>query len=104
MSSATIFPHQTMLKAAQMNASTPVKEHLNPWAAFAVVGILQDGVYGQANVHFSKVLGIGSKTASLAGVFRGSGFSACRDMLSQGLPFMCSLMSVHMSWIATIQL
>jgi hypothetical protein len=99
--SASIFPHQALLKAAQMNASTPVKEHLNPWAAFAVVGILQGGVYGQANIHFSKVLGIGvgagnntstavSKALSLAALFRGSGFAACRDMLSQGLPFMCS--------------
>jgi len=88
--SAAIFPHQTALKAAQMNASTPVKEHLNPWAAFAVVGVLQGGVYGQCNVHFSRALKIGSATASLTGIFRGSGFAAVRDMLSQGLPFMCS--------------
>jgi hypothetical protein len=101
--SASIFPQQALLKAGQMNASTPVKEHLNPWAAFAVVGILQGGVYGQANIHFSKVLGLGgnstttatpTKTAlslvSAAALFRGSGFAACRDMLSQGLPFMCS--------------
>ena len=39
--SARIWPHQTLLKVAQMNLSTPAKEHLNPWAAFAVVGILQ---------------------------------------------------------------
>ena len=85
--SATIFPHQTVLKAVQMNASTPVKEHLNPWAAFAVVGILQGGVYGQCNVHFSRVLQLGTTAVSLRGVFRGSGFAALRDMLSQGLPF-----------------
>ena len=84
--SAAIFPHQTMLKAVQMNASTPVKEHLNPWAAFAVVGILQGGVYGQCNVHFSRVLKLGT-AVSFWGVFRGSGFAALRDMLSQGLPF-----------------
>ena len=30
---ATIFPVQTLLKAIQMNASTPIKEYLNPWAA-----------------------------------------------------------------------
>ena len=85
--SAAIFPHQTVLKAVQMNASTPVKEHLNPWAAFAVVGILQGGVYGQCNVHFSRVLQLGTTAVSLRGVFRGSGFAALRDMLSQGVPF-----------------
>jgi hypothetical protein len=88
--SMSIFPHQTLLKAIQMNASTPVKEHMNPWAAFAVVGILQGGVYGQCNVHFSKALQLGSTVPSLAGIFRGSAFAACRDMLSQGVPFMCS--------------
>jgi len=88
--SAAIFPHQTVLKAAQMNASTPVKEHLNPWAAFAVVGVLQGGVYGQCNVYFSRALKIGSSAVSMAGIFRGSGFAAFRDTLSQGLPFVCS--------------
>ena len=45
-----ILPHQTALKLAQMNVSTPVKDSLNPWAAFAVVGVLQGAVYGQANI------------------------------------------------------
>ena len=88
--SAAIFPHQTVLKAAQMNASTPVKEHLNPWAAFAVVGVLQGGVYGQCNVYFSRALKLGSSAVSMAGIFRGSGFAAVRDTLSQGMPFVCS--------------
>jgi len=83
---ARILPHQTLLKVAQMNASTPVKEHLNPWAAFAVVGILQGGVYGQSNVFFSQNLGIG-KDVSLKGVFRGWGYAGARDMMSQGIPF-----------------
>lgn len=87
--SARIFPQQTLLKAAQMNASTPVKEHLNPWMAFAFVGFLQGGVYGQANIHFAKNLGIGKKL-SLKGMFRGGGFAAGRDTLSQGIPFMLS--------------
>jgi hypothetical protein len=87
--SAPIFLPQTALKAVQMNASSPVKEYMNPWAAFAMVGVLQGGVYGQANVHFSKALQLG-KVVSLAGVFRGSGFAAMRDTLSQGIPFMCS--------------
>jgi hypothetical protein len=87
--SAPIFLPQTALKAVQMNASSPVKEYLNPWAAFAMVGVLQGGVYGQANVHFSRALQLG-KVVSLAGVFRGSAFAALRDTLSQGMPFMCS--------------
>jgi hypothetical protein len=56
MMSAAIFPHQTALKLLQMNTATPVKEHLNPWAAFAVVGVLQGGVYGQVSLgQFSAV-------------------------------------------------
>lgn len=107
--SLVIFPHQTVLKALQMNASTPVKEYCNPWAAFAVVGILQGGVYGQANTHFARVLGINSSSATTTAtsssainnntnttvtavkrMFRGSAFAGGRDMISQGLPFMCS--------------
>jgi len=87
--SISIFPHQTILKTLQMNVSTPVKEHLNPWAAFAVVGVLQGGVYGQANVSFANALKVG-KVASMAGVFRGVGFAGVRDTISQGVPFMCS--------------
>jgi hypothetical protein len=87
--SLRIFPHQAALKTLQINASTPVKEYLNPWAAFAVMGVLQGGVYGQANVHFSRALQLG-KTVSLAGIFRGSAFAGVRDVLSQGVPFMFS--------------
>jgi hypothetical protein len=72
-----------------MNISTPVKEYLNPWMAFAVVGILQGGVYGQCNMYFSKTLGIG-KTFNIKGMFRGVAFAGCRDMISQGVPFMFS--------------
>lgn len=51
--SMRIFPHQCALKWLQMNCATPVKEHLSPWVAFGVVGVLQGGVYGQCNIHFS---------------------------------------------------
>eukprot|EP00516_Mucochytrium_quahogii_P001046 CAMPEP_0203752878 /NCGR_PEP_ID=MMETSP0098-20131031/6741_1 /ASSEMBLY_ACC=CAM_ASM_000208 /TAXON_ID=96639 /ORGANISM=" , Strain NY0313808BC1" /LENGTH=252 /DNA_ID=CAMNT_0050643245 /DNA_START=30 /DNA_END=788 /DNA_ORIENTATION=- len=87
--SARILPHQTFLKAAQMTASTPVKEALNPWAAFAVVGVLQGGVYGQSNIHFSSALKIG-KDLSYKGMFRGAAFAGGRDMISQGVPFVLS--------------
>lgn len=87
--SARVFPAQTLLKVIQMNLSTPIKESLNPWFAFAAVGILQGGVYGQANIFFSKELGI-AKKADLKGMFRGVAFAGCRDSLSQGVPFMCS--------------
>lgn len=90
--SAAILPHQTALKLLQMNAATPVKDYLNPWAAFAVVGVLQGGVYGQCNVHFARVLAL-SSTASMRGIFRGVAFAGVRDSLSQGLPFMCSSMT-----------
>ena len=82
-----ILPHQTLLKLTQMNASAPVKELINPWAAFAVVGILQGGVYGQSSVHFAKAFSLVAKAPSLAGMFRGSMFAAGRDSLSQGIPF-----------------
>lgn len=87
--SARVFPIQTLLKSIQMNVGTKVKEYLNPWAAFAVVGILQGGVYGQCNIYFSQQLGI-AKKASLLGLFRGVAFAAGRDTISQGVPFMCS--------------
>jgi hypothetical protein len=87
--SAKVFPIQTLMKAIQMNLSTPVKEQLNPWAAFAVVGILQGGVYGQCNIYFSKQLGI-AKDLNIKGLFRGVAFAAGRDTISQGVPFMCS--------------
>lgn len=108
---ATIFPVQTLLKAIQsellsvsterilahlcctsrvsVNASTPIKEYLNPWAAFAVVGVLQGGVYGQATIYYSQQLGL-NKKVDLRGLFRGVGFAAARDLVSQGIPFMWS--------------
>jgi hypothetical protein len=64
--SMSIWPHQTALKALQMNASTPVREHCNPWAAFAVVGVLQGAVYGQCNLHFARVLNLSNGTATSA--------------------------------------
>lgn len=87
--SARVFPVQTALKFVQINIGTEVKEYLNPWACFAVVGILQGGVYGQCNIYFSKQLGI-AKNPSLKGLFRGVAFAAGRDTVSQGVPFMCS--------------
>lgn len=86
---AYVFPVQTVLKAIQMNIGTKVKEYLNPWACFAVVGILQGGVYGQCNIYFSKQLGI-AKEANFKGLFRGAAFAAGRDVVSQGVPLMCS--------------
>lgn len=89
--SASIIPQQTLLKTAQMNLTTPVKEHLHPIAAFAVVGILQGGIYGHANLFFSRrLLQLSTATVSIVGMFRGSGFAAGRDMISQGLPFVGS--------------
>ena len=36
--SACIFPIQTILKAAQMNVMSPIKENFNVWAGFGVMG------------------------------------------------------------------
>jgi hypothetical protein len=85
----TIFPQQVALKTLQMNAATPVKEYASPWVAFGLVGVLQGGVYGHCNVHFSRALQLAS-VVSLAGMFRGSAFAGLRDTISQGVPFMCS--------------
>ena len=86
---ARIFPVQTLLKAVQMNASTPVKEHISPWVAFGVIGVLQGGVYGQANIYFSQKLQI-AKKVDLKGMFRGVLFAGMRDSISQGVPFLFS--------------
>ena len=92
-----IFPHQALLLSTQLNASTAIKDLLNPWSAFFVVGVLQGGIYGFSNVHFSKAWTLGTSAASattMAGrirvLFRGSGFAGVRDTISQGTPFMCS--------------
>lgn len=84
-----ILPHQTVLKALQIGASTPVKENLSPWAAFSLVGVLQGGLYGHANIFFLKTLK-SNKVVSYAGVLRGYGFAGARDAISQGVPFMFS--------------
>lgn len=83
-----ILPHQTALKLLQMNCATPIKENLNVWASFAAVGVMQGGVYGQANIHFANSFGLSK--GSILGAFRGSGFAAIRDMKSQGIPFVFS--------------
>ena len=92
-----IFPHQATLLSLQLNASTAIKDMLNPWSAFFVVGVLQGGIYGFSNVHFSKAWNLGTAVASATSMtsrvsllFRGSWFAGVRDMISQGTPFMCS--------------
>lgn len=90
-----IVPHQAVLLSMQLNASTAIKDVMNPWSAFFVVGVLQGGIYGFSNVHFSKAWKLGSLAATtwssrISTVFRGSLFAGVRDMISQGTPFMCS--------------
>jgi hypothetical protein len=80
--SGIVFVPQTVLKAIQMNISTPVRKSINPWAAFWVIGVLQGGVYGQANIYFSKTLGL-VKKANYANLFRGFLFGGFRDVVSQ---------------------
>jgi hypothetical protein len=92
-----IFPHQAALLSLQLNASTAIKDKLSPWSAFFVVGVLQGGIYGFSNVHFSKAWKLGTAAATattlssrISILFRGSAFAGVRDTISQGIPFMCS--------------
>lgn len=90
--SAAIFPSQILLRTLQTNICTPIKENLNPWLAFGAVGVLQGAVYGHANVYFARQLAITrvAQVVSLRAVMRGWGFAFARDMISQGIPFMCA--------------
>lgn len=83
-----IYPTQTLLRIVQMNSSSFVKEHTSPWIAFACIGVLQGGVYGHANIYLSRRLGLGYP--AWRSMFRGVGWAAARDTISQGCPFMFS--------------
>jgi len=88
---ARIYPAQVGLRMVQVNLASPIKDNLNPWAAFAALGVLQGVVYGHANVTFAKALKLeGVHKLSPFGIVRGSGFAATRDLISQGIPFMLS--------------
>lgn len=92
---AKAFPLHTVLKAIVLNIATKVKDYLNPVASFAALGIIQCGLYGQWNIYFSKQLGL-AREAKFSGMFRGVGYAAGRDAISQGIPFMCaSLVEKH---------
>ena len=82
-----IYFQQVLLRMLQLNFSTPIKENLSAWPAFASIGILQGAVYGHANIYFAKQYNIDS-LLSYKNMFRGSGYAAIRDMISQGIPFM----------------
>jgi hypothetical protein len=86
-----VYPQQVALRMAQVNLATPVKENMNPWVAFCVLGVLQGAVYGQGNISFARMLGL-EKVAnfSIRTMFRGSIFAGLRDIISQGVPFMLS--------------
>ena len=82
-----IYLQQVLLRMVQLNLSTPIKENLSAWPAFASIGILQGAVYGHANIYFAKQFNIDT-LLSYKNMFRGSGYAAIRDMISQGIPFM----------------
>ena len=76
---------------AQVNLATVCKDTLDTWVGFAVLGVLQGGVYGHATVDFARRLGVGSGGGmDPRRIFRGSLWAAGRDVISQGLPFMFS--------------
>jgi len=85
----SIYPQQAALRMVQVNVATPIKDNMNPWVAFAALGVLQGGIYGHANIELARRLGVGS-AVKLSGIFRGSLFAFARDIISQGGPFMLS--------------
>mmetsp|Transcript_27225 Transcript_27225/g.64268 ORF Transcript_27225/g.64268 Transcript_27225/m.64268 type:complete len:326 (-) Transcript_27225:145-1122(-) len=85
MMSLAVVPIQTMLKMFQLNVGTPITQKLNPWAAFAFMGMVQGGVTGQANVFFSRCFGIGNP--QLLDAFRGYPLAGTKEIIAQGLPF-----------------
>lgn len=108
--SLEVFVVQALLKVTQINVCTPVQEVMNPFMAFAFMGVLQGFVYGQCTRHFSLKLGlIPGETATSSvqdgramhaavitllrnarGMLRGSLFAGLRDLVSQGVPFTLS--------------
>lgn len=51
-----VFPGQMFLKCAQVNIATVMKEAVNPWMAFGMMGLLQNVIAAHMNIHFSKQL------------------------------------------------
>ena len=80
------FPIHAALKTAQIAISTPIKEEINPWAAFGIIGALQGGIYGQLNIYFGRALNI-SSGLTYAMSMRGMGYAMMRDTFSQGFPY-----------------
>jgi hypothetical protein len=87
---SAVFPGQVLLKYMQVNIATLMKEAVNPWIAFGLMGLLQNVIAAHMNIHFSKQLKVGKKFAGIAGVLKGCHFAGIRDMMSQGIPFMLS--------------
>lgn len=90
-----IFPQQMLLRYSQLHISGFFKEHFSPLTAFGIIGVLQGGIYGHANLYYSQELGIQKKPlkfnyGSFYNNFRGSLFGGPRDIISQGIPFMFS--------------
>lgn len=84
-----IFPQQVALRFTQLHISLFSKEHLSPYLTFGIIGVLQGGIYGHANVYLAKQLNIVNKVA-FRNMFNGSLYAFSRDSISQGAPFLLS--------------
>lgn len=85
----SVYPQQVGLRLIQVGIVTQIKEYLNPWVAFGVMGVLQGFIYGHANVNFSRQL-FTNCNFKINFMFRGTIYAATRDVISQGIPFMLS--------------
>jgi len=86
--SLSVVPAQTALKVAQLNLGSSMKSVLSPHAAFAIMGAVQGGITGHANVWFSRALGLGNP--NMMNAFNGSPYAALKEILAQGIPYALS--------------
>ena len=82
-----ILPTQIALRYVQLNIGACTHFH-SPWIAFGFMGALQGVVYGHANAYYART--ILKKNVKVSNMLRGSPLAAGRDIISQGIPFMCS--------------
>lgn len=86
--SLSLLPAQTILRIGQLSMASKLKKDLDPWCAFAGIGVMQGIVYGHANLFFARHLRLCRHPLHPLLVTRGSAFGAARDTISQGVPFM----------------
>lgn len=79
-----MFPYQMLLRGGQLSLATEIKQQTHPALAFASIGLMQGVIYGHINTTWARYAKIATVTSA---PMRGGIFAACRDLLSQGLPY-----------------